>query len=176
MLTTIEALCAETHNWFTDKPVIDDWKIEGGSLALPFLSVGQFFRIVGSKFNDGIYIMGPDGKVAHDIDWKLPFEEGHTWDPIPTVIWKEVEGFTLADEEFHGGIWPMSIPKSFIQLAEEIKTYNDSDMAKPTPYISESFGGYSYSKGVGSTGNADNSWQKVFGTKLKRWRKAANIC
>ena len=175
MINTIEALCAETHNYFEFSKNIGDYKIEGGVLSLPFLSVGQFFRIVGSKFNDGIYVYGPEGKVSRDAEWQKAYAES-TWNPVPAVVWKETAGFTLADEEFHGAIWPLGIPKAFVMLAEEVKAYTDSDMAKASPYISESFGGYSYSKGIGSTGNADNSWQKVFATKLNRFRKVANIC
>lgn len=176
MMATIESMCAETHNWFNEQPVIDDFTIESGSLALPFLTAGQFFRIVGSKFNDGIYIYGPDGQISRTFSWEQPYTSGTSWDAVPTVVWKDEMGFTLADETFHGAIWPMNIPKSFIQLAEQVKAYNGSEAAKPSPFISESFDGYSYSKGVGSTGNADNSWQFVFKSKLKRYRKAANVC
>lgn len=167
MLSTIEALCAETNNWFNDSPVISDYTIEGGSLSLPFIVTGQFFRIVGSKFNDGVYIMGPDGQVKHEVAWSEPYDEPSTWDPLPAIEWAELSGRTLADESFHGAVWPMSIPRMFIKLAEEVKAYNSSDAAKASPFTSESFGGYSYSKSSVS----DNSWQKVFAPQLKRWKK-----
>lgn len=172
MLSTIEALCGETNNWFDEKRIIDDFTIEGGSMSLPFLSVGQFFRIVGSKFNDGLYVFGPDGKISHDVVWATPYEEGKAWDPVPTVVWKETAGFTLADETFHGAVWALCIPKAFVQLAEEVKTYNASDISKPSVLVSESFGGYSYTK---NSNNTDTSWQNAFKTKLKRWKKV-NRC
>ena len=47
----------------------------------------------------------------------------------------------------------------------------DSDAAKPTPFVSESFGGYSYSKGQNAAGAANNSWQAVFADELRKWRR-----
>ena len=56
------------------------------------------------------------------------------------------------------------------QLAKEIEEYNASDAAKPTGYTSESISGhYSYTK----ASPEDTAWQKVFSSKLKRWRKVA---
>lgn len=173
MLSTIEALCGEVHNYFEQSKEIGDYAIEDGGISLPFLSVGQFFRIVGSKFNDGIYVYGPDGKVMHEIAWQEALDERAVWDSVPTVVWKETAGFALADEEFHGAIWPLAIPKAFIQLAEEVKIYNESDISKPSVLVSESFGGYSYTK---ASNNTDSTWQNAFKSKLRRWRKAVSSC
>ena len=52
-------LCAELHNYFlrdSDKDIhAGEYTISGGSLELPFLVSGQYFRIVGSALNDGVY-------------------------------------------------------------------------------------------------------------------------
>lgn len=51
-------LCAEIRNYFLVDGGIHhgDFKISGGSIApLPFLKEGQYFRIVGSAFNDGVH-------------------------------------------------------------------------------------------------------------------------
>lgn len=55
MLTEI---CAELQNYFCRQDDIHFGKFEisGGSIApLDFLKNGQYFRIVGSTFNDGVY-------------------------------------------------------------------------------------------------------------------------
>lgn len=55
MLTEI---CAELRNWFVvpNGVHIQTYTISGGSIApLDFLQEGQYFRIVGSVFNDGVY-------------------------------------------------------------------------------------------------------------------------
>lgn len=70
----------------------------------------------------------------------------------------------LTDETFKGQIWLMSVPYEFIKLSQEIKSYVDK-YEEMTPYTSESFGGYSYSK------NGAGDWKTVFANKLNRWRK-----
>lgn len=50
--------CGYLHNWFTPPNGIHlgTFEIKDGSLPpLDFLSDGQYFRIVGSTFNDGVY-------------------------------------------------------------------------------------------------------------------------
>jgi hypothetical protein len=64
----------------------------------------------------------------------------------------------------------MAVPPGFIALAAEIEEYNRSDAGKASPYTSESFGGYSYTKATNSDGSPV-SWQKVFAKRLNAWRK-----
>lgn len=75
---------------------------------------------------------------------------------------------SLKDEEFHGRITPLAIPAELVMLAEEIKGYNEKNAA--SPYVSESFGGYSYTKATGSNG-AVATWQDAYATRLNCWRK-----
>lgn len=42
-------------NYFVAENRLGNYKIENGSISLPFLSEGQYFRIIGSIFNDGVY-------------------------------------------------------------------------------------------------------------------------
>lgn len=82
--------------------------------------------------------------------------------------------FSLVDEEFTGEIWAMAVPMAVIKLSNEIETYVQEYGSKlDSPYQSESFGGYSYSKGSGtdSHGNDVNSWQSKFSSRLNHWRK-----
>lgn len=54
----LSELCQELKNWFCDVEAdvhSDTYTIEDGSLLLPFLQDGQYFRIVGSVFNDGVH-------------------------------------------------------------------------------------------------------------------------
>ena len=140
----LNELCLELNNWFDygDRHY-GTYTIEHGVIEpLTFLQDGQYYRIIGSVFNDGVHQYPGDG-----------------------------EG--LADETFTGSIWAMSVPQDVLDMAAQIAEYNASDAAKPSPYISESFGGYSYSKGGGgNSGDAtSNSWQSVFAPKLKKWRR-----
>ena len=201
MVETIEALCAETHNYFIEQMKHDDFTIENGNISLPFLVEGQFFAIVGSKFNDGIYIfhhsfivrdatwddimkINPDwGSLRHEIwgqqtsklsmggeSWIDVEQKNPDWETMLEKTWGDITQHELVDETFHGGIWAMRMPKAFLKLAKEVKDYMDSDAAKPTGYTSESISGhYSYTK----ASPEELAWQKVFSSKLNRWRKVA---
>ena len=138
MLTEI---CAELRNWFVvpNGVHIGTYTISGGSIApLDFLQEGQYFRIIGSVFNDGVY-------------------------QYPVT--------TLTDEVFEGTVWAMAVPPTLIALSAEIEAYNDSDAGKPSPYASESFGGYSYTKFTDGNGGDGSRWQKAFASRLNKWRK-----
>lgn len=128
------------RNWFCsdgDKHV-GDFEIVGGILSPgDFLLPGQYYRIIGSVFNDGVHQLGSE---------------------------------ILTDESFSGAVWALKIPPDVIALADEIKAYCESEGAKATPYTSESFGGYSYTKATGENG-APLSWQEVFRSRLRKWRK-----
>ncbi len=139
MLTEI---CAELRNYFLQNPARDVhvgiFKISDGTIApLHFLQNGQYFRIIGSAFNDGVYC--------------YPATE-------------------LTDEEFDGAIWAMSVPQDIIKISEEIKAFTESDAGKMSPYTSESWGGYSYSKATNSNG-APISWQTAFSDRLNKYRR-----
>lgn len=130
----IDEICASLHNYFAVDIVPGEYTVNDGEITLPFLAAGQFFRVVGSVFCDGVYRYG---------------------DALP------------ADETFDGAIWAMAIPPTLEELAAEIEGWKKKNAeAINSPYQSESFGGYSYTKGSDSA-----SWQGVFAKRLNRWRK-----
>lgn len=84
----------------------------------------------------------------------------------------------LTDETFSGTISGMAVPPAVIALSNEIDEWNEKNGLDKTasPYQSESWGGYSYSKGGGSanaagTGGFGQTWQGTFASRLNRWRK-----
>ena len=133
-------ICAELRNYFEvpNGRHFGKFEISGGSIApLDFLQHGQYFRIIGSVFNDGVH--------------QYPSSD-------------------LTDEVFYGAVWAMAVPPTLIALTDEIEEYNKSDAGKASPYTSESFGGYSYTKATDASG-VPISWQKAFASSLNRWRK-----
>lgn len=50
----IDRICREINNYFDVERIFDNFTISGGSIDLP-LQEGQYFRIIGSIFNDGVY-------------------------------------------------------------------------------------------------------------------------
>jgi hypothetical protein len=141
-------LCKEINNWFECAKFFGRFTVTDGVITGCYsLQENQYFRIVGSVFNDGVY------KFGDELD--------------------------LTDETFTGAIWAMAVPKEVIALADDIKDWSDKylgvDSAAMSPFNSESFGGYSYSKsgGSSSSGNVDLSgtWQGAFADRLNHWRK-----
>ena len=136
----ITEICAELRNWFVvpNGVHIQTYTISGGSIApLDFLQEGQYFRIIGSVFNDGVH---------------------------------QYPAADLTDEVFHGAVWAMAVPPTLIALSAEIEEYNKSGAGKASPYISENFGGYGYTKATGSNGKV-LTWKSVFADALNRYRK-----
>lgn len=147
--TTIYRVCSYLRNFFFgNNPLYSGTiSISNGALTQSYgLKANQYFVIYGSDLNEGV----------------------HQY-PITT----------LADETFDGMIRGMSIPKALLDIMDDIEAwrakYNDVNSSNMSPYNSESFGGYSYSKGSG--GSADTSkdksgtWQGVFAAELQPWRK-----
>ena len=145
MLTEI---CKEIKNWFEYAKFFGTFTIENGVINGEFsLQENQYFRIVGSVFNDGVY--------------------------------KYDDSLSLTDETFTGAIWAMAVPNKVIALAADIEKWTDKyqsiDSVAMSPFNSEQFGGYSYTKSSGgsSSGNVDLSgtWQGAFADRLNHWRK-----
>ncbi len=146
----LTVLCEYLRNWFDedcDKYIgtitIADGVISIGNSVIQF-QVGQYFRIVGSVFNDGVHY-------------------------FPA---------SLNDETFEGAVWGMKVPNEVIELASDIESwhgkYGGYDTPAMSPFNSESFAGYSYSKNtgpVGLNGESVNSWQTAFKSRLNMWRK-----
>lgn len=152
----ITGYCQECRNYFApagkkgNKSFIHTghYEISGKTVTpLDFIQEGQYFRIVGSAMNDGVYCNTTDGLKS------------------------------LTDESFDGAIWEMSVPRSFLELCADIaawRTKNEAaDSANMSPYTAESFAGYSYQKGGGGQNTRGNavSWSDQFGSRLKPWRR-----
>ena len=86
-------------------------------------------------------------------------------------VHKYTPDYALTDEVFDGTVSLMAIPQEVIDLAAEIDAWNTKyGEAVMSPFTSESFGGYSYSKGA-SGGGKNLNWQGVFADRLNKWRK-----
>lgn len=54
----LEELLRHLRNWFVKDIYNGTFTIEGGSIDLPFIAEGQYYRIVDSVFNDGLHKKG----------------------------------------------------------------------------------------------------------------------
>ena len=63
----LNELCSELKNYFCQDKHFGTFAIAGGVITpLDFLRDGQYFRIIGSTFNDGIYQYGQTGVAFKD--------------------------------------------------------------------------------------------------------------
>ena len=62
----LEEILEYLNNWFTVEEIFGRFEIKGGSIELPFLANGQYFRLIGSVFNDGVYQYQPGGMNLTD--------------------------------------------------------------------------------------------------------------
>ena len=149
----LSEMCLYLKNWFNwNQPkYFGKFKVEDGVLISlndgnMGIKTGQYYRIVGSVFNDGVYKHGSE---------------------------------SLIDESFDGAVWLMAVPPDAESLATEISLwvtkYGGVDSQSMSPYNSESYGGYSYSKSGGGSSSVSASsvptWQSVFADRLGRYRK-----
>lgn len=83
----------------------------------------------------------------------------------------------LTDETFTGTVWALAVPKAVVTLSEDIAAWQEKNgEAVASPYQSESFGGYSYTKrSAGSDSGTLNGWQDAFRGRLNDWRKLKGV-
>lgn len=70
----LETILMHLHNWFVVGIHSGDYSIKDGSVALPFLVDGQYFRIIGSLFNDGLHEYPATDLIDEDFNgtvWAL---------------------------------------------------------------------------------------------------------
>lgn len=148
----IGQVCAEVKNYFIrngNDIKKGEFTISGGVIdPSDFLIPGQYFRVVDSVLNDGVY--------------------QYTGEPITD----------LRDEVFTGQVWSMRVPGDFEELVSNINEwynkYGTVNSANMSPYNSESYAGqYSYSKSGGgvSNGGPGSTWQAQFASRLAQYRR-----
>ena len=143
-------LCQELHNWFDRSRHAGTitFDANGGVFcngkSISILE-GQHFRVMDSVFSDGVHCY-PDAEIA--------------------------------SESFDGAVWTMAVPPAVKALARDIaewrQKYESINSPSMSPYMSESFGGYSYQKGSAytSSGNSGGaSWKTTFASRMNPWRK-----
>lgn len=144
MLTEI---CRFLKNYFDNgqPKFFGKFTVSNGQLNIDGIQTNQYYRIVGSVFNDGVHKKGSE---------------------------------TLKDETFEGAVWLMAVPDDVIGLSDEIddwqSKYGSTNSENMSPYQSESFGGYSYSKASANSSNSSSTvptWQAVYADRLRGYRK-----
>lgn len=139
----MQAILDYINNWFVKDVYQGTFTVEDGKITTsPGLQLGQYYKIVGSVFNDGLH------------QWHLD---------------------DLIDETFTGELWALAVPVELVNLSNEIEDWCSANQkVLDSPYKSESFGGYSYTRAENTSGKTyvgADAWKTQFGASLNAWRK-----
>jgi hypothetical protein len=137
-------ICEYLNNYFWEKKISGNFTISDGAIEAIGLKDGQYFRIIGSTFNDGVHIYPATDLTDEEF-------EGSIWAmAVPATV------IAIASD-----------------INEWQTKYGGADSDAMSPFTSESFAGYSYSKsGSGNANSGSNTtWQDVFGGRLNKYRK-----
>ena len=142
----LEQICAYIHNFFVYGRYSGTFTIENGELVLDALVPGQYFRICGSRLNDGVYKYPADGLSDETFD-------GVIWEMRPP------RSFIALAEEIEA--WQAK--------------YGDA-VSGPYQSESFGGYSYTLKSGSNASGGTDNTaagWQGVYKSRLNQWRKLA---
>ena len=125
--------------------------------------------LVPGGIHEGTYTI-EDGGIT------LPFlENGQYFLSVGSVFNDGLHQYPandLKEETLDGTVWALAVPQAVIELAAEIEAWQKKNGdASVSPYQSESFGGYSYSKATDSATGGAVTWQSAFRGRLSAWRK-----
>lgn len=146
MAVDLSMFCKEIRNWFDKERYFGTFEVKDGVFNMSGVNIAenQYYRIVGSVFNDGVYKHPATGLTDEVFD-------GAVW--------------TMAV--------PQGVLDLLEEINAWVDKYANDAQANG-PYTSESFGGYSYTKAGGAgTGDANDptTWMGHFKGRLNRWRK-----
>jgi len=142
----IEQICAFIHNFFVANVITGTFTISNGTIEVPGLATGQYFRICGSRLNDGVYQYGMADLQDETFD-------GEIWDMRP----------------------PRSFVKLADEIEAWVEKYGEA-VSGPYQSESFGGYSYSLKSGTNASGGQDSnagSWQGVFKSSLNQWRKLA---
>ena len=105
----LEQVLIHLNNWFTAAggAQTGTFTVQDGHLTLPFLQNGQYFRVVGSVFNDGLHQCPADGLTDETFEgsiWPLAIPQAVLSLADEIAAWNEKNGAPgpYASESFGG--------------------------------------------------------------------------
>lgn len=142
----IDEICDTIHNYFTDAGDVRTgaFAVEDGTLALDFLAEGQYFKVVGSVMNDGVWQYPADGMTDESFT-------GEIWPmKLPMAFLKMCEEIDAWQEKYGAAM---------------LTPYQSENVIGVYSYTKAAAGSGGASSAAG--------WKDVFKAKLNRWRKLA---
>lgn len=148
----LSRICADLRNYFIrvgQDVYTGTYTVNNHSITpLPPLISGQYFRVVGSVLNDGVYQYGNTESMEK-----------------------------LKNETFDGAIWAMRVPSSFLDLVADYDRLNakiEELALVSVGFASESFDGYSYTLSSGAPAEL-LQWKSRLDSELNQYRRISAI-
>lgn len=141
----LDRICAHLHNYFTAPEDIHKgaFTIQDGTIELDFLLNNQYFRIVGSALNDGVYQYPAEGLLDETF-------EGEIWAmKVPRAVLKIAEEIEAWNAKYAAAMASPLSSESVIGVYSYTKNAGTVN---------------------GGAGDAE-AWQGVFKSALNEWRK-----
>jgi hypothetical protein len=137
-------LCQELRNWFERDKFFGEFTIENGTINVPdgSLQDGQFFRVIGSVFNDGVHKYG-EGELTDEV--------------FKGAIWSMAVPPAVIDLSERISAW-------VTKYGESVSSPYSSESFGGYSYVKAS--------GVGQgNATSGPTWQSTFASELNRYRK-----
>lgn len=145
----ISQVCGHIHNYFETDAVTGQrliypgtYTIENGDIDLPFLVPGQYFRVFGSKLNDGVHQYKTDHLADETFD-------GVIWEMRPPQAFLDIVSEISDWMEKFGDTM-----RNPYQSEDVIGVYRYTKMTSGKV-----------------TGDYIATWQNVYKDQLNEWRK-----
>jgi len=137
-------LCQELRNWFERDKFFGEFTIENGTINVPdgSLQDGQFFRVIGSVFNDGVHKYG-EGELTDEV--------------FKGAIWSMAVPPAVIDLSERISAW-------VTKYGESVSSPYSSESFGGYSYVKASGAG----QGNATSGP---TWQSTFASELNRYRK-----
>lgn len=153
----IGEICAYLHNYFQYDILFGTFAVVDGKLYVKACANLPANANVNDVLTESQYIRIV-GSVLNDGVYQIPLS------------------YLDKENEFDGAIWLMAPPRAFVKLVEDIQNWTEENQGViNSPYTSESFGGYSYSKAGSATGIGGYDWSSQFASRLTKYRKVREI-
>ena len=137
-------LCQELRNWFERDKFFGTFTIENGAIIVPdgSLQDGQFFRVIGSVFNDGVHQYGAS-ELSDEV--------------FTGAIWAMAV--------------PPAVIDLSRRISEWVTKYGES-VSSPYSSESFGGYSYVRASGAGQgNATSGPTWQSTFANELNKWRK-----
>lgn len=140
----IERVCEHIHNYFSadEDRRAGTYTIENGILTLPHVVEGQYFRIVGSAFNDGVFQYPAEDLVDETF-------EGEVWAMKP----------------------PRDFLRTVEEIEAWVAKYGDQAMSPYQSENVIGVYSYTKTGAGTSSATAAGSWETLFKARLNQWRR-----